>query len=1155
MTSLMKKAVVKGIIGALLGFVLLGNAVMASTPSTVKIEAIISDSNTGLINGLKSVKITLYSSSNVALWTETQSLQFTNGAFTAELGKTTTFNATMLDQPTANFGFTFLDTNQEVRVPVVAVPYALKSAYSDQAFSVDWSNVANKPAVSALSGTVSASQIASGSITSGMIATGAIQDSHIVGPISASKISGSVPSSSIATGSITGAQIANTTITSANMVSGAYTNITGLGSLTVLNVSGNINVDPGVSSTDNNRVLTVENGTVKYIDTSSWNKSNALAGLTASSLLRSDANSTVGASTAASLGVAAGSTLNVNGALVVSGESRLNSLVSLTDNNKVLTVDSSGIVKYIDTTSWAKVNGGASSFMSLTDAPNNGLLSTYPGGFIRVNSAGTRLEFTSTNNMLSFINLTDVLNKTYVANSYVQVNSTGTGLVFTQTNVNDASTVGGLSSSSFLRSDASSTLSTGNLVVGSSATVSINSTVLLSGIAMSGKTVTDLQGTGLTISSGKLGIQSGTTDGQVLKWNSSAGNWLPGTDAGTSYTAGTGVSISGANAISISDISGLSPSIYGSATSVPVFAVNQQGQVTSVTNTPIAVTNANVASNAAIDFTKLAITSANINGLSGGISASTLQGRTISAAAPANGQYLNWNATSAQWEPTANLSAGTGLSLAGGVLSLASAGVSAGSYGGAATVPTFSVNAQGQITGVTLVPVSITDTNIASGASIAFSKLAITSTNINTLSGGISASTLQGRTVASTAPTNGQVLQWNNSTSQWEPASAALSASGVTAGSYGGAATVPTFSVNAQGQITGVTNTAISIAPSAITQASAASGEVLKWNGSAWAPAADSGNVYTAGTGLGLSGTAFSIDSTVVTSNFNGTVTATNFVGGGAGLTGVVASSIADGTVSTAKIVDGAVTAAKLANTAVTAGSYGSASTVPALTVDAQGRLTAATSTAISIAPSALTQASATSGQALKWNGSAWAPASDVDTTYTNGTGLSLTGTTFSINSTVVTSNFNGTVTATNFVGGGAGLTGVVASSIADGTVGTAKIVDGAVTSAKIADDSITNADINSAAAIAYSKLNLSNAIVAGDLTTGAVTSAKIADGTIVAVDLADGAVTSAKIADDSITNADINSAAAIAYSKLNLSNAIVAGDLTTGAVTSAKIA
>ena len=65
----------------------------------------------------------------------------------------------------------------------------------------------------------------------------------------------------------------------------------------------------------------------------------------------------------------------------------------------------------------------------------------------------------------------------------------------------------------------------------------------------------------------------------------------------------------------------------------------------------------------------------------------------------------------------------------------------------------------------------------------------------------------------------------------------------------------------------------------------------------------------------------------------------------------------------------------------------------------------------------------------------------------------------------------------------------------------------------KTVSGTFVNADIDAAAAIAYSKLNLSNSIVAGDITTGAVTSDKILDGTI--------------------TNIDINAAAAIAFEKL----------------------
>jgi len=65
----------------------------------------------------------------------------------------------------------------------------------------------------------------------------------------------------------------------------------------------------------------------------------------------------------------------------------------------------------------------------------------------------------------------------------------------------------------------------------------------------------------------------------------------------------------------------------------------------------------------------------------------------------------------------------------------------------------------------------------------------------------------------------------------------------------------------------------------------------------------------------------------------------------------VTTATIASGAVTTAKIADDAVTAAKLADTSVTAGSYGTASAIPAITVDAQGRITAASTNAVSIPP------------------------------------------------------------------------------------------------------------------------------------------------------------------------------------------------------------
>jgi hypothetical protein len=97
---------------------------------------------------------------------------------------------------------------------------------------------------------------------------------------------------------------------------------------------------------------------------------------------------------------------------------------------------------------------------------------------------------------------------------------------------------------------------------------------------------------------------------------------------------------------------------------------------------------------------------------------------------------------------------------------------------------------------------------------------------------------------------------------------------------------------------------------------------------------------------------------------------------------------------------------------------------------------------------------------------------------------------------------------------------------LADGEVTTVKIADDAVTGDKIADGAVTSAHI----------------------ANGTVIAADIAAGTITATELADGAVTSGKILNDTIVNADINTSAAIAYSKLNLATSIVNADINASA-------
>jgi hypothetical protein len=160
----------------------------------------------------------------------------------------------------------------------------------------------------------------------------------------------------------------------------------------------------------------------------------------------------------------------------------------------------------------------------------------------------------------------------------------------------------------------------------------------------------------------------------------------------------------------------------------------------------------------------------------------------------------------------------------------------------------------------------------------------------------------------------------------------------VVAATHGNGATIPVIVVDPQGRITGVTNTTIGIATSQVTSGTIADARLID-----------------SGASAGSYGSASIVPRIIVDAKGRATGVANIAIAIASSAVSGLATSATTDTTSATNISSGTLAAARLADSGVSATTYGTASSVSQVVVDAKGRITGASNVAIQIATSQIT--------------------------------------------------------------------------------------------------------------------------------------------------------------------------------------------------------